>query len=109
PPSSGGAADVAQALPPPPDSWASQPEADVAIWTLRLQPGARWTLPAAANAAARRKLYFFAGSGGRVAGQDIAQHPATDLRAASDAALANSGDDLAEFLMLQGPPIGEPV
>ena len=33
-------------LAPPPDSWASRPEADVAIWTIRMEPGARWTLPA---------------------------------------------------------------
>lgn len=109
PPSSGGAADVAQALPPPPDSWASQPEADVAIWTLRLQPGARWTLPAAANAAVRRKLYFFVGRGVRVAGRALPEHAAIELRATSEVELVNTGDDLAEFLMLQGRPIGEPV
>src|SRR5690606_2381180 len=32
---------------PPPRSWASRPEADVAIWTVKLAPGARFTLPAA--------------------------------------------------------------
>ena len=30
---------------PPPDSWASQADADLAIWTLQMAPGARWTLP----------------------------------------------------------------
>ena len=45
-------------LSPPPDSWAAQPEANVAIWTLRLQPGARYALPPA-NAGTRRNLYFF--------------------------------------------------
>jgi hypothetical protein len=34
-------------LAPPPSSWASQPEGDVAIWTLKLAPGARFTLPPA--------------------------------------------------------------
>ena len=34
-------------LPPPPDSWAAEPDADLAIWTIRMAPGARWTLPAA--------------------------------------------------------------
>ena len=109
PPSSGGAADIAEALAPPPDSWASQAEADVAIWTLRLQPGARWTLPAATNAAARRKLYFFAGDGVSIAGQAVAQHAAIELHAASAVELVNTGSELAEFLMLQGRPIGEPV
>src|ERR1700710_1266440 len=45
--------DVALPLPPPPDSWASQPDADVAIWTIRMAPGARWKLPSAVTAAAR--------------------------------------------------------
>ena len=104
-----GAADVAEPLPPPPDSWASQAEADVAIWTLRMEPGARWKLPAAANAAARRKLYFFEGASVSVAGETIAQHAAIELRAASAVELANTGADVVEFLLLQGRPIGEPV
>ena len=44
----------------PPDSWASRPDSDVAIWTLVLAPGARFTLPPAA-AGSRRTLYFFRG------------------------------------------------
>ena len=36
--------------PPPPHSWASRPEADVAIWHIVLQPGARWTVPEGARA-----------------------------------------------------------
>ena len=32
---------------PPPDSWASDPAADLAIWTITMAPGSRWTLPAA--------------------------------------------------------------
>ena len=100
---------AAEPLAPPPDSWASQAEADVAIWTLRMAPGARWTLPPAVSAAARRKLYFFAGSGVSVAGQVLAQHAAIELRAASAVELVNTGADVAEFLMLQGRPIGEPV
>jgi redox-sensitive bicupin YhaK (pirin superfamily) len=103
------AVDVAQPLSPPPDSWASQAEADVAIWTLRMEPGARWKLPPAVNAAARRKLYFFQGVGVSVAGEAIAQHAAIELRAASAVELVNTGTDVAEFLMLQGRPIGEPV
>jgi len=104
-----GAADPADPLPPPPDSWASQPEADVAIWTLRMDPGARWTLPAAASAAARRRLYFFAGSSVNVAGQSLSQHAAIELSAARAVDLANTGADVVEFLLLQGRPIGEPV
>ena len=35
------------APPPPPNSWASRPEADLAIWLIRLDAGATWTMPAA--------------------------------------------------------------
>src|SRR5262245_16668905 len=33
---------------PPPSSWAARADSDVAIWTLKLPPNARFTLPAAA-------------------------------------------------------------
>jgi redox-sensitive bicupin YhaK (pirin superfamily) len=96
-------------LAPPPDSWASRPEADVAIWTLRLAPGARWTLPPAAGAGTRRMLYFFAGRTITVDGQAVAVKHGLELRAGSAVPLVNTGAEPAELLMLQGRPIGEPV
>ena len=61
---------------PPPRSWASHAEADVAIWHLRLTPHSRWTLPAAKPRPAdgpptTRVLYVFEGSGLRVATQVV--------------------------------------
>ena len=44
---------------PPPKSWASRGDTDVAIWTLRLEAGAKWTLPPARHPDAIRVLYFF--------------------------------------------------
>ncbi len=101
----------ARPLAPPPDSWASRPEADVAIWTLRLDPGAQWTLPPATGAASgtRRCLYFFAGGPVRIAGQQPSGHMALVLDAGAAVDLVNDGDTPAEFLLLQGRPIGEPV
>jgi redox-sensitive bicupin YhaK (pirin superfamily) len=96
-------------LSPPPDSWAGHAEADIAIWTLRMAPGAQWTLPAAASARTRRNLYFFKGAGVRVAGQGIESHGAIELRGDAVVELLNQGDTDAEFLLLQGRPIGEPV
>jgi redox-sensitive bicupin YhaK (pirin superfamily) len=95
-------------LAPPPDSWASQADADVAIWTIRMAPGARWTLPAAKGDGTRRQLYFFKGLSATVGGQAVSAGSAIELRAGMDAELAN-GNEEAEFLMLQGRPIGEPV
>ena len=95
-------------LPPPPDSWAARPDADVAIWTLRMAPGARWTLPAAAGQATGRQLYFFKGQSVTVAGQAVRQPSAIALRADAAVELVN-GPEASEFLLLQGRPIGEPV
>ena len=95
-------------LPPPPDSWASRAEADLAIWTLKMAPGARWTLPAAAGAETRRKLYFFKGAGLSVGGRRVDHAAAVELRAGLGVELVN-GDAEAEMLMLQGRPIGEHV
>ena len=97
-----------RALAPPPDSWASQPEAEVAIWVLRLDPGARLMLPAA-SARARRALYFVQGDQLRVGAQGFAQRAMVEVRADRPTPLANPGSDVAELLVLQGRPLGEPV
>jgi redox-sensitive bicupin YhaK (pirin superfamily) len=93
---------------PPPDSWAAQLDADVAIWTLRMDPGARWTLPATAGAQTQRSLYFFKGDQVEIDGERLMQHAAIEL-AGSAVTLVNRGNKDAEFLLLQGKPIGEPV
>ena len=100
--------DASAALAPPPDSWAAQAEADVAIWTIRMAPGACWTLPAAMGAGTRRSLYFFKGKSVTVGGQAVNSASAIELRAGVAVNLVN-GDEVAEFLLLQGRPIGEPV
>lgn len=96
-----------QPLSPPPHSWASRPEAEVAIWTLRLDPGAKFTLPAAAPGC-NRKLYFFRGSSLRLNGFELGARSAAQLRAGS-AVLLENGAEEGELLLLQGRPIGEPV
>ena len=97
-------------LAPPPDSWAAQAEADVAIWTIRMAPGAAWTLPAADGQGTRRTLYFFKGLSVGIAGQDLQQHGVITLRSDLPVSLHNSSqDEAAEFLLLQGRPLNEPV
>ena len=95
-------------LAPPPDSWAAQPDADLAIWTIRMAPGARWTLPAASGVDTRRSLYFFKGQSVTIADQRVASHAVVEVRADAEVELVN-GDTESEFLVLQGRPIGEPV
>lgn len=94
-------------LAPPPESWASSPGADIAIWTITMEPEARWTLPPAA-AGTNRMLYFFNGSALRVAERDIPPKRAVELRADAEAVIEN-GPEESEMLLLQGRPIGEPV
>ena len=92
---------------PPPRSWASRADAHVAIWQIKMAPGARWTLPAAPPGLGRA-LYFFRGASLVVAGQAQSAHAALRLR--SDAAVAlENGPDETELLLLQGRPIGQPV
>jgi redox-sensitive bicupin YhaK (pirin superfamily) len=96
------------ALPPPPGSWAAQPEADLAIWTLAMTPGASWTIPAAHGTRTRRRLYFFKGSSLMLGGREVSAGSMVELAARADVALVNGGEP-AELLMLQGKPIDEPV
>jgi redox-sensitive bicupin YhaK (pirin superfamily) len=79
----------------------------VAIWTLKLEPGAEVTLPRAASGS-NRTLYFFRGSSLRINAREIPGARAVDVRADAEVVLRN-GPDPAELLMLQGRPIREPV
>ena len=96
-------------LAPPPDSWAAKDHGDVAIWTLRMTPGAQWTLPAAAGEGTRRMLYFFKGAVAHIAGRRVEGPAAIELRADAPVELQNGDADAGEFLLLQGRPIAEPV
>jgi redox-sensitive bicupin YhaK (pirin superfamily) len=98
----------AQGLPPPPDSWASEADSELAIFTLKLAPGAQWTLPAARHSSTRRQLYVFKGAGLKMAGEGVGPFSVAEVRATQDLALIN-GNETTEILVLQGKPIGEPV
>ena len=54
-------------------------------------------------------LYFFGARSVQVAGRRIDAHAAIELRADAQVELVNGEDEAAEFLLLQGRPIGEPV
>ncbi|HEX5661695.1 MAG TPA: pirin family protein [Polyangiales bacterium] len=96
-----------QAPSPPPDSWASQPDSELAIWVIKLAPGARWELPPS-QLGVGRSLYFFRGGKLTVARHAVDVGSRVQLRAELPAALIN-GDQESELLLLQGRPIGEPV
>lgn len=92
---------------PPPDSWASQADSEMAIWLIRIEEGYRWDLPTASSGV-NRMLHFYHGSSAEVGGTTIGAP--TGVRLRPDAkALITSHDGTSEFLLLQGRPIGAPV
>jgi redox-sensitive bicupin YhaK (pirin superfamily) len=97
----------ARAPAPPPHSWASREDSDVAIWSLRLAPEATFTLPPTL-ATTTRTLYFFRGTSLIVGGERVNTHSAIVVRPDEQITLQN-GVAETEILMLQGRPIGEPV
>jgi quercetin 2,3-dioxygenase len=101
-----GTLDDAKPPAPPPSSWASRTDAEVAIWHLRLDPGAEWEMPAA-GAGVVRTVYVFEGESARVAGQDLVRDTGVVLRA--DRPVPITTETGVECLVLQGRPIGEPV
>ena len=103
-----GALEGAVPPPPPPRSWASRDDADVAIWSVRMDPGARLTLPAAASERTMRTLYFFAGETLDVDGERLSKNGGVVVRAEQPIELV-AGETPVEVLVLQGRPIGEPV
>jgi redox-sensitive bicupin YhaK (pirin superfamily) len=79
----------------------------VAIWTITLAPGARFTLPPAA-AGTRRTLYFFRGDRLRLGDEERSAHAGLEVAADGEIPLEN-GPAESEILLLQGRPIAEPV
>jgi hypothetical protein len=93
---------------PPPDSWAARADADVAIWSIRLESDGGWTVPAARDAGVARTLYFFAGPKLDVAGHVVTQPCAIEVAGDRPVRVA-AFDGPVEILVLQGRPIAEPV
>lgn len=103
-----GTLDGAKPPSPPPHSWASREDSEVAIWCIRMEAGARWTLPKTLRSGILRTLYFFDGASLEVGGERIKTH--SGLVVASDRAVElAAGDSVTQILLLQGRPIEEPV
>jgi hypothetical protein len=95
-------------LPPPPDSWAADPHAELAIWSIALDAGATWTPPTAKNAGTVRTLHLFKGAGLRVGDHMVTGPSAIRVRADLPVTI-EATNGAVEILLLQGRPIGEPV
>lgn len=92
---------------PNPDSWAADPENEVAIFTIKMEAGASWTLPTASEQV-HRNLYFYRGNGIAIDGKSINTHSQITLDPTVETTITNGNAD-AYFLLLQGKPINEPV
>lgn len=92
---------------PAPNSWAADPEHDVAIWNIKLDAGARYLLPAA-KAGTNRSIYFYEGDRMHLNEQELAHYHQAEVKADS-AILLTAGDKPCSILVLQGQPINEPV
>ena len=63
---------------PPPDSWASDSNSDLAIWLIRLDPEAAWDLPVTSDGV-NRMLHLFMGDGVGVDGTRIGSKTGVSL------------------------------
>ena len=95
------------AVSPAPDSWAADPANELAIWNIRMDPHASWTMPAA-SPGVNRTLFFYRGSRAEIDGRETAASHSVKLRPEKDVRI-RSGADECRLLLLQGRPIGEPV
>jgi len=93
---------------PPPRSWAARKNSGVAIWCLKMEAGATWTVPAAEIAGVNRTLYFFEGASLTVGEHEQRSHAAMRVDP-TQALTLRAGDAPTEILVLQGRPIGQPV
>ena len=96
-----------KAADPAPNSWAADFENEVAIWIIKLDAGATWSLPKASRAV-NRSLYFYKGESISIADKSLTSHQAIELYADLEVTLKN-GSDTSFLLLLQGKPINEPV
>lgn len=92
---------------PAPNSWAADAENNVQIWTIDLEEGGSFELPAT-EGKVNRSLYFFEGEKITVEDQEVGLNKAIELDA-SQSTVIHNGKANARFLLLQGRPIDEPV
>ncbi len=91
---------------PPPDSWASDESNEVAVWNIKMEAGASWTMPIASKGI-NRTLYFYEGSVLNVSEKEIPKYHAVELIPNVETTL--KCNEPVSILVLQGKPISEPV
>lgn len=92
---------------PAPDSWAKDPENEVAIWHIKMAPNATWEIPAS-KGEVNRNLYFFKGENLQINKINLPLYHGADLVSTGKTVIKN-GNAESHLLLLQGKPINEPV
>jgi redox-sensitive bicupin YhaK (pirin superfamily) len=92
---------------PPPDSWAADPSNEVAVWNIKMEAGAQWTLPKASSGI-NRTLYFYEGSMLTIEDQEITKYCAVEVKSDNEILLYAAKEEVS-ILVLQGKPINETV
>lgn len=92
---------------PPPNSWATPKENDVAIWNIHMDAEAILTIPAAQQGV-NRSIYFYAGDSLEINGTALKFYHSADVKGDKYIEL-KSGKKECKVLILQGRPINEPV
>lgn len=95
------------ALPPAPDSWAADPENEVAIWIIQMEAGAQWEIPSTREQL-NRTLYFYNGTSITVNETEVVSGQAIELKS-NEAVTISNGNAESNLILLQGKPIKEPV
>lgn len=91
----------------PPNSWAADTANEVAIWNIKMEANATWTMPKA-TAGINRTLYFYEGESVVIAGTTVAKYNAIKVLPEHDLVITAQTEAIS-ILVLQGKPINEPV
>ncbi len=96
-----------KSLDPTPDSWASNPNNVVGVYTVKMEAGAIWTL-AKTSKDANRTIFYYKGENIEIEGQSVNSDHFIETLASEAITIKNGGKD-SYFLILEGKPINEPV
>lgn len=100
-----GTAGISEVLPPPPDSWAADPDNMVAILLIRMEANAKFGIPPTSEGISR-SLYFYKGDAIKASGHEIPPYSSAEVDPLAEVLLEN-GSKESHILLLQGRPINE--
>ena len=92
---------------PAPDSWAHDPENQVAIWNISMEVGSKLILPKVSKEV-NRSIYYYKGDGILI--DENAIEVDYGINTSDNGTIEiNNGNSESKLLLLQGKPINEPV